>query len=132
MFCIKCGVEIPDNSTFCAYCGTSQTGNGSANPQPATAEYVPNTHPEIKTHLVGSILVTLFCCMPLGVIAIINASRVSGLIAANRLNEAYETSQKAATWMWWGFGLGIVAQLIGIAIHIIIGIAEAMAETGNL
>lgn len=132
MTCIKCGVEIPDNSSFCAYCGASQTGAADAYARPTAANYAPNTHPEIKTHLVGSILVTLFCCMPLGVIAIINASRVSGLIAANRLNEAYETSQKAATWMWWGFGLGIVAQLIGIAIHIVIGIAEAMAETGTL
>lgn len=103
MFCSKCGVELPENTTFCAYCGTTQEGNRTVNAypqQPAT---------QIKTHLVGAILVTLFCCLPFGIVSIVYASRVSGLIAANRLNEACETSQKAATWMWWGFGLGIVA-----------------------
>lgn len=133
MFCIKCGVELPETASFCSSCGAAQSDGQSAFAQPASAPPAPEAaNVQVNSHLVGSILVTLLCCLPFGIVSIVYASRVAGLLAANRITEAVESSNKAATWMWWGFGLGIVAQLIGITIHIVIGIAEVMAETGNL
>lgn len=48
--------------------------------------------PEITTYMWQSILVTLFCCMPLGVLAIINAARASSLSSIGK----YKAAQRAA------------------------------------
>lgn len=37
--------------------------------------------PNVPNHLVMSILCTLFCCLPLGIVGIINAAKVNGLVA---------------------------------------------------
>lgn len=130
MFCINCGVELPENASFCSSCGAAQSDGQSAFAQPASAPPAPGQPPvQINSHLVGSILVTLACCLPFGIVSIVYASRVSGLLAANRIAEAVESSNKAATWMWWGFGLGIVAQIIGITIHVLAAVAT---EAGAL
>ena len=55
------------------------------------AEYIPN-------HLVWSILTTLFCCLPLGIVSIIYASQVDGRRLAGDAQGAQELSHKAKMW----------------------------------
>lgn len=38
MFCIKCGKEIPANSAFCPFCGSSQSGDAPAQGESADQE----------------------------------------------------------------------------------------------
>ena len=73
-----------------------------------------HTNEPIPSYLVQAILVTFFCCMPLGIPAIIFASRVDGLIRMGNYTEAREYSNKAKLWCWIGFGLGIPANIISI------------------
>ncbi len=82
----------------------------SAGPTPppvptATTGRIPN-------YLVQSILVTVCCCLPLGIPAIIFAAQVNSKLAAGDVTGALESSRKAKLWCWLAFGLGLAAQLV--------------------
>ena len=98
MYCKKCGALNQDGTARCVQCGEPL----GAVPPGSPGQQVPN-------YLVWSILVTLLCCLPLGIPAIIYAAQVNG---------AMESSKKAKMWCWIAFGVGIVANLIGVAIGI--------------
>lgn len=89
-------------------CGTSTTGYQSPR-QPN------DTPPMPKTWLAESILVTLFCCLPFGIVGIVNAAAVSGAYTAGRYEEALQKSQSAGKWTKISFWCG----LVGIALYII-------------
>ena len=72
--------------------------------QSAPLESVPN-------YLVQSILITLCCCLPLGVVALIYASQVNGKLAAGDIEGARASSRLARNWGVAAFILGIVANL---------------------
>ena len=80
-----------------------------------------------KTWLVESILVTLFCCLPLGIVGIIKAANVSSLYNAGRYQEAEQSSREAGKWTKWGFWLGLIG---GILYGIVVGIMVA-TEIGS-
>lgn len=48
-----------------------------------------------KTWMVESVLATIFCCLPFGIVGIINASKVSSLYASGRYDEAQQASKDA-------------------------------------
>lgn len=78
------------------------------------------------THMVGAILVTLFCCLPFGVIAIIKASNVSSCYNRGDYNGAVQSSNEAKKWINWSL-LGGIVYLIFVIIYFIgvIGIASS-------
>ena len=100
MYCKNCGNEIEDKAVVCVKCGT------------ATANAAPPPQQKIPNHLVGAILVTVLCCMPFGVVSIVYAARVNGQLAAGDIHGATKSSNLAKTWMWWGFGVGLVISVI--------------------
>lgn len=104
MFCKKCGTPLSDGSTVC--------------PQCSFAESAPRTE-EIPTHLLRSILVTLFCCLPLGIVAIVYAAKVSGLVAAGQIAEAKTASEAAGKWSLWGLIAGLVVGVISVFLQIV-------------
>ena len=65
-----------------------------------------------KNWLVESILVTIFCCLPFGIVGIINASKVNGLYGAGDYDGAYRAAQQAGKWtkigFWVGLALGVL------------------------
>lgn len=83
--------------------------------------------PEVKNYLVQSILVTLLCCLPLGIPAIIFASQVNSKLAMGDLEGAQAASRKAKMWSWWSFGAGLTATILYI-ILMVVGAAGAGAE----
>ena len=60
-----------------------------------------------KNWLVESILVTLFCCLPFGIIGIVFASQVSSKFAAGDYAGALQASRDAGKWTRIGFFVGI-------------------------
>lgn len=54
--------------------------------------------PNVPNHLVWAILMTLFCCLPGGIVALIYASRVDTLVATGNVAAAQEASDKARFW----------------------------------
>ena len=67
-----------------------------------------------KTWLMESILVTLFCCLPFGIVGIINASKVESLFYAGNADEAFRLSQEAKKWTMIGFWIGLGVALLYI------------------
>lgn len=73
-----------------------------------------------KNYLVESILVTIFCCLPFGIVGIINASKVEGKFNSGDVAGANASSAEAKKWCTYGLIIGVV----GIAIY---GIFTAIA-----
>ncbi len=61
-----------------------------------------------KNYLVESILVTIFCCLPLGVVGIVFASQVNSKYDAGDYAGAASTSKQAKQFMMWGLIAGVV------------------------
>ena len=80
-----------------------------------------------NNHLVWSILGTLFCCLPFGIVAIVKSSQVNGLWAQGRYAEAQASADSARKWVIWSVVIGLV---VGI-IYAIIAIAGGMANNSN-
>jgi hypothetical protein len=67
-----------------------------------------------KNWLVESILVTLFCCLPFGIVAIVFASQVNSKYSAGDYNSAMQASRDAKRWVMIAFWIGIVKAICGI------------------
>lgn len=65
-----------------------------------------------KTWMVESILVTVFCCVPFGIVGIVNASKVSSLYAQGQYEEAQKASSNAKKWTKIGFFTGLAVTII--------------------
>jgi hypothetical protein len=61
---------------------------------------------------VWGILVTVLCCLPFGIVSIIQATKVSGLWAQGRYAEAQKASDDAKKWAIWGVVAGVVVAVI--------------------
>ncbi len=66
----------------------------------------------VQNYLVPAILVTLFCCLPLGIVAIVNAAQVNSKLEAGDYEGAMLASNNAKKFCWWAFGAGIVSLVI--------------------
>lgn len=62
--------------------------------------------------LVWSILCTVLCCVPFGIVAIVYASKVNGLWDQHRYAEAFEAAKKAKTFTLIGAVSGLVVGFI--------------------
>jgi Interferon-induced transmembrane protein len=70
----------------------------------------PTQQPD--SNLVWGILSTVLCCLPLGIVSIVYASKVSGLWAQGRYAEAQEASANAKKWAIWGAVAGVIVGII--------------------
>ena len=71
-----------------------------------------------RTTLVPAILVTVFCCLPFGIVSIVNAAQVNGKVEAGDIEGARRTSANAKMWAWISFGTGLapIALLLAFAV----------------
>ncbi len=70
-----------------------------------------------KTWMAESILVTLFCCLPFGIVGIINASKVSSLYTQGNYAEAQQASINAKKWTKIGFFIGVAVVIMYLLIY---------------
>lgn len=80
--------------------------------QPQTSQQAYNTQAPIgqlppKTYLTEAILVTVLCCMPIGIVSIIKASQVNSAMARGDYAAAQQASAEAGKWVKWGFVAGL-------------------------
>ena len=71
--------------------------------------YVPN-------HLAWAILMTLFCCLPGGIVALVYASRVDSLVATGNIDQARDASDKARLWCL----LSLFTPIIGVLAYFLL------------
>ena len=127
MYCTKCGAPKVEGATSCPNCGQpydtfahpAPPAAGSYVPPPPGAVPPPIAPPPgaaIPNYLVQSIIVTLCCCLPLGIVAIVFAAQVNGKVAAGDIAGAMDASNKAKLFCWIGFGIGLVVICISMMI----------------
>lgn len=95
---------------------------------PPEPPVVVNTNTMPKTWLVESILVTIFCCLPFGIMGIINATKIEALYSSGQYEQALYRSKQAKKWVLWGFFMMLVFWILylmfwGIYILIIANIS---------
>lgn len=71
-----------------------------------------------KTWLAESILVTLFCCLPFGIVGIVNASKVSTFFAMGNYDMARQASANAAKWTKIAFFTGLVITILSAVFYL--------------
>ena len=109
MYCRRCGTNNADHMLRCSQCGAPLDPSDAQSVEP---QCVPN-------YLIPSILITIFCCWPLGIPAIIYAAKVNGLAGAGDIAGAVEASRKAKMWMFISLGSGLAIILIYVALMVI-------------
>ena len=71
----------------------------------------------VPNYMVPSII-SLFCCLPLGIVAVIFAARVNGQVQAGDTAGAMDSSRKAKMFSY----IGLILGLIWIAIWIVMAV----------
>lgn len=115
MFCNQCGAQNEPNAYKCTRCDAVLRAASLTNSSPALPLGT------VPSNLVWAILVTLFCCLPTGIVAIVYAAQVDGRLAAGDLLGARQASSKAATWSWVSAGISIAA--IVLYLVFVVGLA---------
>jgi hypothetical protein len=135
--CPNCGTSNLDTSSICANCGrplAAPTQTYTPPPPPAaSASYGGPVAPErIKNYLVPSILLTVCCCPPLGIVAIIFAAQVNQKLAAGNVTGARDASRKAKLFCLIGLVIGVlcvIAICMGVdGSEFVQGVRDGMAN----
>jgi hypothetical protein len=87
------------------------------NPGGYKGEIVPN-------YLWQSIVVTVICCLPCGIPAIISASKVDVLLAVGNINAAREASRSAKKWCL----ISLAGFLVVFGFYVLLGIVAGAAD----
>ena len=95
-YCPKCGKPVADDATFCPECGAPLKASQPAQPaQPGYSKPKEDVGQKPDNNLILAIITTVVCCMPLGVWAIVLASKVDNLWNSGQYAQARENADKA-------------------------------------
>lgn len=73
---------------------------------PAQLQYPP------RTYLLFSVLVTIFCFWPTGIVALVNALRVNSLWKRQQHDKSRKASRRARNWGLTTLAIGIVGWVV--------------------
>ena len=104
MYCPQCEVQAEENAGFCTKCGRVLSGSTK---QARPANDTLRARADIPNHLVWAILATICCCPPTGIVSIVYAAQVNGLVAAGDIAAARKASQDTQAWIWASVSIGI-------------------------
>lgn len=94
-------------------------------PPPNFGEY-PGQAPmgPVNNYMVFAILTTIFCCLPFGVVGIVNAAQVNSKLAAGDYAGAVNASKQARLWSFVSLGVALGISVVYVLI-IFIGTAAS-------
>jgi hypothetical protein len=78
--------------------------------------YQPGPPP--SNNLVWAILTTIFCCLPFGIVSIVQAAKVNGLWSQGQTAAAQEAADSAKKWAIIGAVIGLVLNALWIILLI--------------
>ena len=116
MFCSQCGTNNADTAISCVQCGATLRLVAAT---PAST-YTPLVN--VPNYLVFAILVTVFCCLPAGIVAIVYAAQVNGKLQAGDIAGAQQSSKNAKLWSWISAGVALFGSIAYILLIVLIGI----------
>jgi len=123
IYCTKCGALNADHAWSCGQCGNALPASRQPLSAQASPPYQQSSRFFIPNNLVWAILATLFCCLPLGIPAIVYASQVDGKAAAGDVAGAESASKAALTWCW-------IAAIAGLSIIVFVVVRGAVGGGG--
>jgi hypothetical protein len=74
-------------------------------------------------------IITLFCCLPLGIVAVVFAARVNGQVQAGDTAGALVSSRKAKLFSFIGLGVGLAWWIICFAMGLLGGVLGALSNS---
>jgi hypothetical protein len=84
----------------------------------------------IPNYLVLSII-SLFCCLPLGIVAVIFAAQVNNKVAAGDTAGALDASKKAKMFSYIALGLGLAGIICYVLFFLIMGVGMGIAGSSS-
>ncbi len=118
MYCTQCGTNNSDSASFCSQCGSRMSGTTPPEPMmqtPSVQDLPPpamRTNAFVPNYMIWSVLATLLCCLPTGIVAIVYSAQVDTKLRLKEYEAAKQASKNARTWCLVSVGVGIVVSLI--------------------
>jgi hypothetical protein len=84
----------------------------------------------VPNYLIPAII-SLFCCLPLGVVGVIFAAQVNGKVAAGDTTGALDASKKAKMFSFIAIGLGLLGIVGYVLFVVIMGVGMGLAGSSN-
>ena len=84
------------------------------------------TNQKPENYLVWAILTTVMCCVPFGIVSIVNATKVDSLWASGDQAGAIKASENAKKWAIIGAISGAVVAVVNFIVFFFIGLAEGL------
>jgi Interferon-induced transmembrane protein len=122
--CLKCGHSVTTDRPIgarvpCPSCGGENVVPADARqegpppmPVPAPPPAPGAERPYVNNHLAKAILVTIFCCLPLGIVSIVKAAQVNSRVELGAIEQARRLADEANTWANWSLGIGLLGSLL--------------------
>lgn len=66
----------------------------------------------VPNYLTQAILLTIFCCLPFGIVAIVYAAQVNTKLQAGDFEGAITASDNAKKWCWISFVAGLILYVV--------------------
>jgi len=76
-------------------------------------------------------IISLFCCLPLGIVAVIFAAQVNGKVQAGDTAGAQDSAKKAKMFSYIAIGLGLLAIVCYVLFFLIMGVGLGIAGSTN-
>ena len=77
-------------------------------------------------------IISIFCCLPLGIVAVIFAAQVNNKVAAGDTAGALDASKKAKMFSYIALGLGLAGIICYVLFFLIMGVGMGLAGSSNL
>ena len=84
----------------------------------------------VPNYLVPAII-SLFCCLPLGIVGVIFAAQVNSKVAAGDTAGALDSSKKAKMFSFIAIGLGLAGIICYVLFVVIMGVGMGLAGSVN-
>jgi hypothetical protein len=95
------------------------TGFSAVSPQQQPQRAKPDSY------LIWSILATLFCCLPFGIVSIVNAVKVDSAWAMGHYQEAEERSAAAKKWAVTSALIAVGVSVVYFILMVVLGVSAS-------
>tara|TARA_X000000368_G_scaffold17723_1_gene13963 strand:+ start:2623 stop:3051 length:429 start_codon:yes stop_codon:yes gene_type:complete len=96
-FCSACGAKTKAEQILCIECGASPN-----------AAHFAGASQTVNNQMVKAILVTVLCCLPFGIVAIIKSSEVNGKLAVGDIVGAQMSASSSSNWSNMAIIFGLI------------------------
>ena len=91
----------------------------------------PSGAPASVPNYIVPAIISLFCCLPLGIVGVIFAAQVNGKVAAGDTQGALDSSKKAKMFSFIAIGLGLLGIICYVLFFLIMGVGLGIAGSSS-